>query len=736
MRLRAMERGPTNLPAQTSPLIGRERELEAATELLLRDDVRLVTFNGSGGSGKTRLSVEVARRLGDKILGGIFFVPLAPVSDFTLLASEILNTLQVTEKKDKPLIESLKDYLKDKRTLLVLDNFEHLLPAAPVVSELLNDCPRLKVLVTSRAPLRIRGEREFSVLPLPLPNLRNLPAVEELLNYAGIALFVQRAQNVRADFTVTSENARTIAEICAKVDGLPLALELAAARIRVLSPEEMLKLLEKRLQILKEGPPDLPARQRTLRDTIVWSYDLLDADDKRRFRRLAAFVGGCSLDAAEAVCEEPGTIEGLSRLVERNLLRREEVDGESRFLMLETIREFALETLATSDELKGTMECYADHFVSLAEKAEPELRGPKQASWSRCLDREQDNLREALGWLMENRDAERSLRLLSSLWYFWYIRGHWTEGRTWLTRALKDFGSGREALLARVLRGAGVLASVQDDFPAARSYLEESLELFMEIGDKEGTALTLNSLGLTLVNHGDVAEGESSLEQSLAIMQKMQNPWGIALVLNNLGVSARSRGENDKAIRLHKQSLQLFRELGDKRHIARMLINLGINARDKAEHDEARKLLSESLSVSRELGEKVGVAESLLYLGSVERMQATYDLACSILAESLTISFELGDKELVAECLDEFARCACARGDAGRGARLFAACETLRHATGLQIAPAYRANRERDVSGARTMLGEEGFATEWVGGKAMSVEEAVKYALAPLSGAA
>jgi predicted ATPase len=374
-RLRAIERGPNNLPTQPTPLIGREDELKAATQLLLRDDVRIVTFTGSGGSGKTRLSIETARGLVERFRGGVFFVSLAMLTDPNLVASEIVGTLGVEEKKEMPLIESLKDYLRDKRILLVLDNFEQVISAAPIVAELLSNCPTLKLLITSRSPLRVRGEHEFPVLPLPIPNLKNLPTFEALLDYAAVALFVQRAQNVRLGFSPTSQNARTIVEICARLDGLPLALELAAARIRILSPNEMLRLLEKEKghELLTSGARDLPARQRTVHDTIAWSYELLDVDEKKLFRRLSVFVGGFSLEAAEAICNGPHDLQGeafdgLSRLAEKSLLRREEVEGESQYIMLETIREFALELLRASGELQRLMESDTKYFLSLAER--------------------------------------------------------------------------------------------------------------------------------------------------------------------------------------------------------------------------------------------------------------------------------------------------------------------------------------------------------------------------------
>ena len=735
LRLLAQTRPPpTNLPSQPTPLVDRDKELETLSKLLLQESVRLVTLSGTGGTGKTRLAIELAARVMDEFPSGTFLVNLAQVIDPTLVVAAIVSTLGIIENPGKPIEQTLYDFLRTKRMLLLLDNFEQVIAAAPVVASLLSECPRLKILVTSREPLRVRGEHELALPPLAVPNLAHMPKFEELLLCAAVVLFAQRAQAVRPDFSVTAENAMIVAEICSRLDGLPLALELAAARARVLSPRAILLRLQNRLELLHAGARDLPTRQQTLRNTIAWSYDLLDDQDKRFFACLSVFSGSFSLKAAEEICGKSGHapedfLDQLTRLVEKSLLLSGQVEGETRFTMLATLREFAHESLVSSGASISMEERFADFYLALAEEAEHKLKGREQGDWLARLEHEHDNLRAALQWTIEHKELHLSLRFASSLWYFWYIRGYWTEGRLWLTRVLSLPGVDMDPLRAKALRAAGVLASAQDDFSAAQGYLNESLTSFREEGNHEEEALALNSLGLTMIEHGELLSGEEHLDQSLALMKHSRNKWGTALVLNNLGVCARAKGENDKAIEFHKQSLQLFRELEDKRHTARMLINLGINSSDKAMYDEAHRLLNESLSISRELGEKVGIAESLFCLGRVARSVQDYNTAQLNLSESLALSAELGYKEVIAQCLDELAGCALSRGNGECATRLFAASENIIQATKLQITPTHRASRENDIVATRTLLGTERFAVEWDKGRTMGDEEAVRYAL-------
>ena len=730
-----VERIPNNLPAQPTPLVGREQELNTAQELILRDDVRLVTFTGSGGTGKTRLAVELAATVLNNFPSGVFVVFLAPIKEPTFVLPTIASSLGLKEAEGRPIDQTLKEHLRDRRTLLVLDNFEQVLAASSTVSELLRECPELKTLVTSRIPLHIRGEHELPVLPLALPDPKKLLSVEMTLSYPAITLFVQRAQAVRPDFVVTPENASPIAQICVRLDGLPLALELAAAQIRIMLPAVMLQRMKKRLEFLTDGAQDLPPRQRTLRNTIAWSFDLLDPMVKKTFRRVSVFAGSFSAHAAETVCGGPpdpaqDILHCLTKLVEGSLLNRVDAEDEIRFRMLETIREFAFEALAASDEVKSTLERFIEFYLSLSERSEPELRGPKQAAWLTRLDCEHDNLAAALHWSLENNDMNRCLRFCSALWRFWSIRGHLTEGRTWQTRVLSSSNSVNQPMRAKALLGAGALAAIQDDPSTARTLLHESLNLSRKLGDEETTAFAMNSLALVARSQGDFDEGRRFHAESLAILQKLQSKWGIALVLNNLGVGARGQGDFEEARKLHEQSLGLFRELGDKRYVASSLFNLGMILERKRNYAAARGLLNESLALSRELGDKKGIAESLLVLGSVARRQNDREASRNFLAESLRLSFDIGSKQGITSCLEEFAGLACIDGDAKRMTKLLGAAEALRDAMHAPILPAYHADHEHDISVARSALGEEAFAVEWTQGRTLTLEQAITYALA------
>jgi predicted ATPase len=728
------ERRPTNLPIPSTPLINREKEFKTLREMLLRDDVRLVTLTGSGGTGKTRLALEVASTVIKEFPHGAFFVSLVPVTEPNLVPSAIVSTLGIMEKVGKPIEETLKDYLREKRVLLLLDNFEHVIAAASVATVLLLECPRLKILVTSRAPLRVRGEHELPVPPLAVPNLTRMPKAEEVIAYAAVELFVQRAQAIRADFSVTTDNARTVSEICARLDGLPLALELAAARIRVLSPQALLLRLQKRLELLTGGPRDLPARQQTLRSTIRWSYDLLEEEDKIFFRRFSVFAGSFSLEAAEAICATvrtsgEKTLDQLSRLVEKSLLLSETIDGALRFRMLETIREFAFESLTSSGENDQVTQIFADYFISLAERAESELRGPDQGIWLARLEQDHDNLRAALRRSLEDGKTELSLRLCSYLWFFWYIRGYLTEGRVWLERTLAKCGTTVPRLRAKALLGAGTLAAFQYDFPKARSLLSDSLAISRELGDKEGIGRSLNILGIVARNQGDFTEGKELHEECLATFRELGDKWGIATVLNSLGVGARYQTHYDEAIPIHRQSLELFRELGDKRSTARALANLGSLLNRKEDYESAERLLDESLSLYLELGDKIGIADSLYELGGLARRQRGYDTAIKWLNEALLLYEEIGSKDGIDTCFEEFVACACAEEQFERASRLLGAAQAMRETLKSPIPPDYLAEHERNVTTTRLALGEQDFEREKNKGREMTPKEAVEYAL-------
>jgi predicted ATPase len=491
------EQAPThNLPAQLTPLIGRVQEVAAACTLLRRPEVRLATFTGTGGIGKTRLALQIAEELLDVFADGVYFVSLAPLSDPELVLPTLTQTLGLKEMGNQSLLDLLKAYLRNKHLLLFLDNFEQVVTTAPLLVELLRTCPYLKILVTSRTLLRVSGEHEFTVSPLAVPDLSQLPVPEALSQYAAVALFLQRAQALRPDFRMTSANAPTIAEICVRLDGLPLALELAAARIKLFSPQALLIRLGQRLQVLTSGTRDAPARQQTLRNTIEWSYNLLDASERRLFRQISVFVGGCTLHAVEAVCvalgDEAGAVlNGAASLIDKNLLQQIEQDEEEpRFVMLETLREFGLECLTTSGETEATRHAHAAYYLQLAEEAVPKWFGPEQKAWFDRLEREHDNLRAALNWLLEQGEEresiEMALRLGVALWYFWLIRFHRSEGQDFLERALARSKGITVTVRAKALWAAGNLAGYRGDFARGEVLCQESLALFREVRDTVG----------------------------------------------------------------------------------------------------------------------------------------------------------------------------------------------------------------------------------------------------------
>jgi predicted ATPase/class 3 adenylate cyclase len=476
--LRTLETYRNNLPLQPTPLVGREKEVAQVCDLLRSDETRLLTLTGPGGIGKTRLALQAAADLLDDFSDGTFFVPLATLTEAELFLPAVAETLGVKEIGEQPLDESLKDYLSERRLLLVLDNFEQVLEAAPAVTELLAGAPGLKVLATSRAPLGLYGEHEFPVPPLSMPDLKRPPPLERLTQYEAVGLFVERAQAVKPDFKVTNDSAPAVAEICVRLDGLPLAIELAAARIKMLPPKAMLQRLGSRLKLLTGGARDLPERQRTLRATIEWSHALLDEGEQLLFARLAVFSGGRTLEAIEAICDTKGDLpveafEGVSSLLDKSLLRQEESpEGEPRFVMLETIHEFAREKLQESEEGEEIKTLHAHYFLALAEEAYPELKGANQLDWLGKLETEHDNMRAALSWALERKEAEVALRLGGALWWFWSVRGYHSEGRRWLEAVLAIDGRGSPEVQAMARAGAGALALEQGDLDRTKEACE------------------------------------------------------------------------------------------------------------------------------------------------------------------------------------------------------------------------------------------------------------------------
>jgi predicted ATPase/class 3 adenylate cyclase len=684
--LRTLSALPHNLPVQLTSFVGREREIADARGELLRDEVRLLTLAGPAGTGKTRLALRVAADVLGEFANGVFFVALARPGEPDLLASAIGEAIGVREVPGQPLLETLKDALQAQELLLVLDNFEHVMVLAPQVGALLAACPSLKIMVTSREVLHLSPERVLHVPPLAVPDVQRPLPVEQLTEYDAVRLFVERAQAAQPTFALSDGNAAAVAEICARLEGLPLAIELAAARVRLLSPAALLARLERRLPLLTGGPQDLPARQQTLRGAVGWSYDLLGPGEQRLFARLAVFSGGFTLDAAETVCapgrDEPAAVlEGLASLIDKSLLRQEEPAGEPRFRMLETIREYALEQLKASGELEAVQGRLADALVALVEQAEPELTGPEQVTWLDRLEAEHDNLRAALQWCAEAGELELSLRLCGALWRFWSTRGYLGEGLRWLDGALART-TPHTPVLAKALNGAANLAREQGDYDAAKRRHEQSLAVSSEHGDRRGIAEALNNLGLIALYQGHHAAAQQHCEEGLAIFRAIGDQGGIAGALNNLGNLARERGDADRAAALHKESLALRRGLGDRRGSALSLNNLANVVLNQGDYSQAAALHGESLALRRELGDRAGIATSLNNLGNVARARGDYRAARAYCEESLAVRRELGDKRRVAAALNNLGILERDHGDRERAAALLRESFSLRRELG------------------------------------------------------
>jgi len=777
--LKSLDRHLHNLPAQPTALLGRESEVAATRALLEQGGARIVTLTGPGGTGKTRLGLQVGAELTEGFGDGVWFVPLAAIADPGLVIPAIAQPLGVREIPGEPLLTTLQEYLRNRHALLLLDNFEHLTAAAPAVSALLAACPRLQVLVTSREPLRITGERELPVPPLTLPTehqARGLPPAE-LLAYSAIRLFVERAQAIKPDFVLSETTAPDVAAICRRLDGLPLAIELAAARIRVLPPAQLLTRLDQRLKVLTGGSRDLPARQQTLRSAIEWSHDLLDPAEQSIFARLAVFSGGCTFEAAEAVCGAAGgfrldVLDGLDSLTQKSLLRPDDgADGETRFGMLETIREYGLERLDATGEADTVRKTHADYFLALAETAEPRLTSSDQVDWLNRLGAEHDNFRSALAWLEHRQDVETRLRITAALWRFWWMRGHLAEGRGWLDRVLTASDGLPPAIHAQALSGAGILAESQGDYDQATMLHEQALRLWREMDDQIGIASSLTSLGINAdtlgeddratdlhtqalvlwrelddelgiagslnelgslsIKRGDFKAAEDLLTQSLELTRRSGEAAALGTVLETLGVLAFHLNDYERAVALYQESMDVWRELDDSRMIAYALANMGEAKRHQGDLVQAETMFQESLSLFRELGDKHGTAFTLYHLGKLALIRQDAATAASRFKESLVLRQDVGERAAVVESLEGLAAAASVSGNMGLGVRLFGAAEAVRLAIGAPLtASAQAEERDQFLAAARGSLDQDVFDKEWAHGRTMSVDQAVTQTLA------
>jgi len=701
--LRVLDSYTHNLPAQATALIGRETEVLAVDNLIRRESVRLLTLTGPGGIGKSRLALQAAADLLDDFHDGVYFVPLAPIHESEFVLTTIAQALGLTEQGDRSLDESLKAYLRSRQTLLLLDNFEQVATAGSLVSMLLAAAPDLKVLITSREVLHLYGEHEYSVPPLSLPDLRNLPPIERLTQYEAVRLFIERAQAVRPDFAINSDNAPAVAEICTRLDGLPLAIELAAARSKLFPPKALLARLDKRLALLTGGPRDLPARQQTLRNAIAWSYDLLDAAEQAIFARLGVFVGGCTFEAAETVLaddQEPDkgdltayiqaseVLQGLTSLVDKSLLKQDDRGGEPRFAMLETIGEYALERLAASgaNDVEVLRRRHAQHFLTLAEQAEQGLAGVQSALWLKRLDAENGNLRAALEWSLADQEEEQSdrdappslsrqelgLRLAGALLPFWDLRSQLSEGRAHLAAILAHTSSGPSVQTverARALHAAGWLAFLQGDHAAARALTEEGLALARRLDYEPGIAASLITMGL-LVGHQDATLGQLYYEESLSIAQRLGNIPGIATALIQLGTITWCHGQPASAVAYLEQCLALCQRLGDKQGIMSALSMLGVVAWSQGDDERATALVQESMALARELEVRGSLVYGIINLGQIAWTQGDYARAQALHTESLALAREAESPLGIANSLRNLGTDVWAQGDYARAITL------------------------------------------------------------------
>jgi predicted ATPase len=756
------------LPTPLSSFVGRERELAEIGRLL--KTTRLLTLTGAGGVGKTRLALEAARTSAAEPTWAPVFVELAPLVDGASVPQAVAAALAVPERAGRPLLDTLADAIGPRAVLLVLDNCEHLVAAcAELADHLLRACARLRLLATSREPLGVVGEAVWRVPSLALPNQGQPAPVEQVARCEAISLFIERARLVLPGFELTDRNAPAVVQICRRLDGVALAIELAAARMAVLSAEQIAARLDDRFALLSGGGRTAPLRQRTLRETVEWSYGLLSPAERSLFDRLSVFAGGCTLEAVEAVMGTEDAESGpadvaapsptpdgqirvsvldlLSGLVSKSLVLAEPApDGPVRYRLLETLRQYGRERLDASGEAETTRRRHAEYYLRLAEAAEPELRGPRQDVWLAQLEQEHDNFRAALAWSRTSGSAaDLGVRLAGALGWFWYVHGHPSEGRRQIDAALEAAGDVSAAARARALGAAGFLARIQGEPAVSWALLEESVDLHRALGDSWGVAFGLNGLGMVARRRGDYERAAVLCEEGLVLFQDVGDRWGVAWSLVHVGEVAAERGDQERAVEVLEQALAVARELGNGQISAWALANLARLAEVRGDNDQAVAIVGESLGLFRELGDPRGTALLLGILASVAQARGDHERARAWYAESLHLRREIRDSGGIAECLEGLAaamvhRQASAGGTVGEppeqevgardAVRLFGAAEALREAVGAPVPLFCRAAYDRAVAAARAELADAAFAAAWAHGRRLPVDQAIEEALA------
>jgi predicted ATPase/DNA-binding SARP family transcriptional activator/DNA-binding CsgD family transcriptional regulator len=724
--------GKHNLPAPRTTFVGREREMVEVKRLLAMSG--LLTLTGTGGCGKTRLALEVARDLIGTYPDGVLLVELAPLSEGALVPQVVAGTLGVREQLGRSLLENLLSALRNKEVLLILDNCEHLIDAAARLADALVDaCPRLRVLATSREPLGVRGELSWLVPPLSVPDAQQSPTAQELEGYESARLFADRASRRHPGFELTPGNATAVAQVCAEVEGIPLAIELAAATIGMLSAEQVAERLGHSLKLLTGGDQTVDHRHQTLRAALDWSYELLREPEQVLFRRLSVFAGGFTLEAAESVgagggIDEEDVLALLTMLVEKSLVIAEENwETGARYRLLAPVRQYAQEKLSVSREVEAIGRRHAKFFLALAEEAEPELSRPRQAEWLDHLETEHDNFRAALSWALE-REIDLGPRMAGALCRFWHTRGYLSEGRRYL-EAVARSDVAPVTVRAKALDGLGWIAEPQGDYERAHLAYEESLRLYRLSNDKRGVANALGDLGSLALDRGEYGQATSLLQESLTLHRELGGKEEVVGVLDSLGVLASAKGDREQSISFFREALALSRGTGNVRRTAISLGNLGITMLVHGDPEQATELLEDSLALFRDIGDSSNVAISLMYSALAALTRGDHERVRALSEESLKLLQKAEDKQHIADCLEIMAGGAGAQGQAHRAARLWGAAEALRADIGVPLQPEDRRVLEPYLATARASLSEEAWQAALEEGRAMMPEQAIGYSL-------